>query len=114
LDSHRLGIYEERGALGAGGEHLGRADKLGSNSPEVISKVAGCITRQEAEPFLNILQGRMIIAKAKFNSHTRKYFVWGQNLKLFYWLIGCLINTEKSYYFLHTTYFEIYIVIYCG
>lgn len=43
--THRLGVHEKRGALGAGGEHLGRADKLGADAPEVISQVTGRITR---------------------------------------------------------------------
>lgn len=61
LGTHSLGIHKKGGALGAGGEHLGGADKLGPDPPEVVSKVTGRVTCQEAEPFLNILKGKIVI-----------------------------------------------------
>lgn len=42
--THSLSVHEECRAFGAGGEHLRRADKLGPDSPEIVSKVTGRIT----------------------------------------------------------------------
>lgn len=57
-DTHGLGVHEERGALGAGGEHLRGADKLGPDAPEVVPQVTGRVTGEEAEPFLDVLKGK--------------------------------------------------------
>lgn len=35
--THSLSVYKEGRAFGAGGEHLRRADKLGPDSPEIVS-----------------------------------------------------------------------------
>lgn len=57
-DTHGLGVHEERGALGAGGEHLRGADELGPDAPEVVPQVTGRVTGEEAEPFLDVLKGK--------------------------------------------------------
>lgn len=59
-DTHGLSVHKQGGALGAGREHLRGADELGADPPQVVSKVTGRVTGQEAEPFLNILKGKII------------------------------------------------------
>lgn len=76
-DTHGLSIHKKGGALGAGGEHLWGADELGPDPPEVVSKVTGCITGQEAEPFLNILKGKIVIPYKvlKYGLELKKIFI---------------------------------------
>lgn len=44
LGTHSLSVHKECRAFRAGGEHLRRADKLGPDSPQIVSKVTGSIT----------------------------------------------------------------------